>query len=78
MESKGKISRGNPPSGPPEDLPYQVELWHDGAGDTVERVLARAQNAQLARAIFKAAIGEHPDRRITLRNGNQIIADSSS
>jgi hypothetical protein len=78
MESKDKTSQATPPPGPAEDLPYQVELWHDGVGDTVERVLARAQNAQLGRAIFKAATTEHPQRRITLRNGDQIIADSSS
>jgi hypothetical protein len=55
-----------------------VELWHDGGGDAVERVLARAASAQLARAIFKAAQGDHPERRITLRRGNRIIADSAS
>jgi hypothetical protein len=77
MESKDKVIRSNPPSGAlEEDLPYHVELRQDG--DIVERVLARAQNAQLARAIFKAATGEHPQRRITLRKGKQIIADSSS
>ena len=62
----------------PEQLPYRVELWHDGIGDTVERVLARTLNAQLARAIFKAATGEHPHRRITLRRGTRVIADSAS
>jgi hypothetical protein len=77
MENKHKVSRSDSPSGPPQDLPYRVELWHDGVGDSVERVLARALNAQLARAIFKAATGEHPERRITLRKGNRIIADSS-
>jgi hypothetical protein len=62
---------------PKEDLPFRVELWHDGGGDAVERVLARAANAQLARAIFKAAQGDHPERRITLREDNRIIADSA-
>jgi hypothetical protein len=61
-----------------KELPYTVERWHiDGSGK-VELVLARAANAQLARAIFKAAQGEHPEHRITLRRGNRIIADSSS
>jgi hypothetical protein len=76
--TKDKPYRTSPSTGPPEDLPYQVELWRDGGADNVERVLARAQNAQLGRAIFKAATTEHPQRRITLRNGDQIIADSSS
>jgi len=43
----------------------------------VERVLARALNAQLARAIFNAAKGEYPERRITLCKGSRIIADTS-
>jgi hypothetical protein len=61
---------------PPEDeLPYRIELWHDGS-DSIERVLARASNATLARAIFNAARGEHPERRITIRKGDRIIADS--
>jgi hypothetical protein len=77
MQSKDKISRASvAPTGTGE-LPYRVELWHDGVGDTVERVLARALNAQLARAIFKAATGEHPNRRITLRRGARVIADSA-
>jgi hypothetical protein len=41
----------------------------------VERGLVRALNAQLARAIFKAATGEHQNRRVTLRKGNRVIAD---
>ncbi len=58
-----------------ERLPYRIELWSGGA-ESVERVLARALNAALARAIFKAAVSEHPDRRVTLRRGGQVIADS--
>jgi hypothetical protein len=76
MQSKDKISRTRAASAETKELPYRVELWHDGRGDTVERVLARALNAQLARAIFKAATGEHPNRRITLRKGTRVVADS--
>jgi hypothetical protein len=78
MQSKDKISRSGAPSGRANQLPYRVELWHDGAAASVERVLARAVSAQLARAIFKAATNEHPNRRITLRKGSRIVADSSS
>jgi hypothetical protein len=60
-----------------EELPFRVELWHDGAGESVERLLARAASAPLGRAIFKAALSEHPNRRITLRRGSRVIADSS-
>jgi hypothetical protein len=62
---------------PAEELPYRVELWHIDGTDTVERVLARAVNGQLAQAIFKAAAEEYPDRRITLYEGPRMIADSS-
>jgi hypothetical protein len=66
------------PSRLDEDLPYRIELWHDGEQEEVERVLARAQSAQLARAIFQAAKDEHPERRITLRIGNRTLTDSSA
>jgi hypothetical protein len=59
-----------------ESLPYRIELWDR---DTAQRrMLARAINAQLARAIFRAATDEHPEARITLRRGNRIVADSDA
>lgn len=61
-------------SPPAEDLPYRVELW--GEGDAIERVVARAASVQLAHAIFRAVRNEHPERRITLREGERIVADS--
>jgi len=76
-QSKDNALRSDGASAPKEELPFRVELWHDGGGDAVERILARAANAQLARAIFKAAQREHPERRITLRKENRIIADSA-
>ena len=59
-----------------EKLPYSIELW-DGAAAALERVLARAIDAQLARAIFHAARKEHPKSRILLRRGARIVADSA-
>jgi hypothetical protein len=76
-QSSDNVRKGIAASVPTEELPYRVELWRDGGAEAVERVLARAVNVQLARAIFNAAQGEHPDRRITLRKGNRIIADSA-
>jgi hypothetical protein len=76
-KSRDKALKSDGHSPPTEELPFRVELWHDGGGDAVERVLARAVSAQLARAIFKAAQGDHPERRITLRRGSRIIADSA-
>jgi hypothetical protein len=60
-----------------EALPYRIELWHAESHETIERVLARAVTAQLARAIFQAARDEHPQRRITLRKGNRILSDTT-
>jgi hypothetical protein len=71
------VRKGDSASAPAEELPYRVELWRDGVGEAVERVLARAVNVQLARAIFKAAQSEHPERRLTVRRGTSIILDSA-
>lgn len=59
-----------------EKLPYSIELWDSGA-KTLERVLARALDAQLASAIFHAARKEYPESRILLRRGARTIADSA-
>jgi hypothetical protein len=64
-------------AGRAEKLPYVVELWDD-AGAAVEKVLARAARVSLARAIFHAAKGEYPNRRICMRQGPKALADSSS
>lgn len=58
-----------------ERLPYAVELW-DADARAIERIIARAYNAVLARAIFKGAQAEYPDRRLTLRRRGRVIADS--
>lgn len=75
---KDKSLKSDKPPSPEEELPFRVELWQDGEGGAVERVLARAANVQLARAIFRAAQSDHPQRRITLRRGARIIVDSST
>ncbi len=58
-----------------EKLPYLVELW-DLRRAGIEKVLARASSAQMARAIFVAAQSEHLGRRIVLKRGKEIIAES--
>ncbi|HEY3919677.1 MAG TPA: hypothetical protein VGL83_17945 [Stellaceae bacterium] len=61
--------------GAEEDLPYRIELW-DARHRKVERVLARAARAALARAIFAAARQEYPERRITLQRGTRLLAEA--
>jgi len=75
-ERAAKIARMRTPAARNEELPYRIELWdHDGR--SLERVLARAFNASLGRALFKVAQKEHPDRRIWLRRGTRTVADSA-
>jgi hypothetical protein len=57
-------------------LPYRIEIW-DSATGRVERVLARAAGAQLARAIFAAVRVEYPGRRIILARGGRELARSA-
>ena len=78
VQDQPKPRRSGGPAGKSEALPYRIELWDAVDHAAVERVIARAFNATLARAIFRAARGEHPDRRITLRRGRRVIADSAS
>ncbi len=73
-ENERDVKRIDNP-GQSERLPYKIELW-DLSRSAVERLLARAISADLARAIFKAAQTEHPGRRITLRRGSTVISDS--
>jgi hypothetical protein len=63
---------------PPDDLPYSVELWDSVNRDKIERVLARACNGELAKAIFTAARDEFPERRLTLSKDGRVVADSQS
>jgi hypothetical protein len=56
-----------------DELPYVIELWNK-SGNQPLRVIARAQNAALARAIFKAAVAENPERKFTLRRLGRTIA----
>ena len=72
-KGQGKVSALAGPSTNNTKLPYSIELW-DAQRKDVERVLARAVSAPLARAIYSAALEEHPERRITLCRGTRVIA----
>ena len=56
-------------------LAYSVEIW-DLPKLRPERVIARAASIVLARAVFKAAESEHLGRRIVLRRGKKVVAQS--
>jgi hypothetical protein len=70
------ISRSVPPRPVPadrEDLPYKVEIWNE-AGASVEQVVAITANASIGYAAYYAATREYPDRHITLRHKNSVVA----
>jgi len=78
MQDSDKISSlTGPPPTQSEDLPYVIELWETDGSAAMKQVLARSSSAQLAQEIFKAARGEYPDRRISLRKDDRILADSA-
>ena|SRR5579871_2244694 len=56
-----------------EDLPYRVELW-DESKNSVEQVLAVTANGSIGFAAYYAATREHPDRYVTLRHKNSVVA----
>jgi hypothetical protein len=71
--SRRKRSAGD--DGASDTLPFVIELWNR-TGSKPLRVIARAQNAALARAIFKAAAAENPERKLTLRRDGRILAST--
>jgi hypothetical protein len=56
-----------------EDLPYKVEIWNE-AGAAVEQIVAITANASIGYAAYYAATREYPDRHITLRHKNSVVA----
>ena len=68
----GSRSSGPNPIGR-EDLPYKVEIWNE-AGAAVEQVVAVTANASIGYAAYYAATREFPDRQITLRHKNSVVA----
>lgn len=59
-----------------EDLPYKVELW-DLSKKSVEQVLAVTASGSIGYAAYYAAAREYPDRYVTLRHKNGIVARSN-
>ena len=56
-----------------EDLPYKIEIWNE-TGVSVEQVVAVTANASIGYAAYYAATREFPDRNITLRHKNSVVA----
>lgn len=73
-ERTTKIARFSNPARQ-DQLPYRIELCGESENEP-ERVLALALDANLARAIFRAAQKEYPKRRILLRRGGRVLAST--
>lgn len=67
--------RDNRSKGPDAaQFPYSIELWKEGK---LKKVVARAAQASLAQAIYRAAQAEHPEERVILRCEDKVLASSS-
>jgi hypothetical protein len=60
---------------PSAELRYVIELW-TLPRDAPERVIGRAASMVLARAIFAAAESEHLGRKVVLRRGAKVLAET--
>jgi hypothetical protein len=70
------VPRGIPSRPAPtdrEDLPYKIEIWNE-SGAAVEQVVAVTASASIGYAAYYAATREYPDRHITLRHKNSVVA----
>lgn len=54
---------------------WKVEQW--GEHDTIERVFAICDRADIGIAAFDASVTAYPDKHITLRHGARVIRDSA-
>ena len=68
--------RTQAPPGDPDNLSFIVELASPDGGKPM--VMARAASATLGRAIFEAALVEHPGRHIILRQGDRVLAERAA
>ena len=72
-DSRSRPEPSDRSSTPREDLPYKVEIWNE-SGAAVEQVIAITANASIGYAAYYAATREYPDRHITLRHKNSVVA----
>lgn len=56
-----------------EDLAYRVEIWSDD-GAAVETTLAMTASGSIGYAAYYEAIKEYPDRHVTLRHKERVLA----
>ncbi|MFC3078593.1 hypothetical protein ACFODL_10895 [Phenylobacterium terrae] len=74
-KDEGRVIPLEAAAGTSRQLPYAVELWNLPR-TAPERVVGRAASAVVARAIFLAAQSEHLGRKLVLRRGARVLAES--
>ena len=75
MNDHDHTQDGQEESGEGNKLRYRIELWKKNGE---RQLLAKAATATRGRAIFKAAMEEHPTDRVTLGTDRRLFADSEA
>ena len=75
-DESGKVRRSDRSKAAHEDLPYKIELWDVGK-KSVDQVLAVTASGSIGYAAYYAAVREFPNRYVTLRHKNGIVARSN-
>jgi len=58
---------------PGDDLPFRVEIW-DETGEFVVLTLAMTASASIGYAAYYEATSQYPNRYITLRHKDRVVA----
>ena len=56
-----------------DDLPFRVEVWNE-TGEFVVLTLAMTASASIGYAAYYEAISQYPNRYITLRHKDRVVA----
>jgi hypothetical protein len=72
-EPSSRPARGGGMPAKGEDLPYRVEVWSEDF-KSVEQTLAMTANGSIGYAAYYEATREYPDRYVSLRHKNRIVA----
>ena len=54
---------------------YAIDVW-DKAGNSIEERIAETSSLAVAKAAFKIAAADHPDRLVTARQGARVVMRS--
>jgi hypothetical protein len=75
-DASGRAKRAERTKAAHEELPFVVELWSVNK-KSIEQVLAVTARGSIGYAAYYAAVREYPDRYVTLRHKDGIVAQSN-